>query len=245
MKGAKRRPAGLGTKRAAKRKTPHRGAKRAAIYLRVSSLEQTYENQRPDVERIAKARGWPIVARYAEHASASNGQARPAFESMMKDAHGGAFEVVIVWSLDRFGRSLTGNTAAVLELDRMGVQVVSARETWLDTGSPVRSLLVAIFSWQAEQETAFRSERTIAGMVRARAAGAKIGRPRTPIDKEKLRALHAAGDSHRKIAQRLHVPRSTIGDALRDLREAPSAPPSPKRRPKTGVRSAAQKARAK
>ena len=110
---------------------------------------------------------------------------------------------------------MTGNLAAVLELDRLGVQVVSVREPWLDTGGPVRSLLVAIFSWVAEQETAQRSARTLAGMARARANGKRIGRPRAMVDVTKARALHAQGDSIRKIAQRLHVPRSTVSDALR------------------------------
>jgi len=72
----------------------------------------------------------------------------------MGPAYRGDFEVVLVWSLDRLGRSMTGNLEAVLELDRCGVEVVSVREPWLDTGGPVRALLIAIFGWVAEQERA-------------------------------------------------------------------------------------------
>ena len=73
---------------------------------------------------------------------------------MLKDARRGKFAVLVIWALERFGRSMIGNLSDVLELDRIGVTVVSARETWLDTGGPVRSLLIAIFSWVAEQERA-------------------------------------------------------------------------------------------
>ena len=70
------------------------------------------------------------------------------------------FDALIVWAIDRFGRSMVGNLTDVLELDRLGVQVVSVRESWLDTGSPVRNLLIAIFSWVAEQERTRLVERT-------------------------------------------------------------------------------------
>jgi DNA invertase Pin-like site-specific DNA recombinase len=79
-------------------------AKRAAIYLRVSSEEQTYENQRPEVKRLARTRGYKIVAWYEEQVRAS--KARPEFTRMMQDAHQGRFDVLVVWALDRFGRSL-------------------------------------------------------------------------------------------------------------------------------------------
>jgi DNA invertase Pin-like site-specific DNA recombinase len=68
---------------------------------------------------------------------------RPVFDRMVRDAHQGAFDVLVVWALDRFGRSMVGNLQAVLDLDRCGVQVVSVREPWLDTGSAVRPLLIA------------------------------------------------------------------------------------------------------
>jgi DNA invertase Pin-like site-specific DNA recombinase len=73
---------------------------------------------------------------------------------------------------------MVGNLADVLELDRIGVTVVSVRESWLDTGGPVRSLLIAIFSWVAEQERARLIERTKAGLAAARRKGKRLGRPR-------------------------------------------------------------------
>jgi putative DNA-invertase from lambdoid prophage Rac len=150
---------------------------RAAIYLRVSKANgsQTVENQRPEVEQIARARGLAIVHVYEEQASAV--KHRPQYERMMRDAKKGSFNTLVVWALDRFGRSMTGNLTDVLELDRVGVTVVSVRESWLDTGSPVRSLLIAIFSWVAEQERARLIERTKAGLEQARRRGPRSAAP--------------------------------------------------------------------
>jgi putative DNA-invertase from lambdoid prophage Rac len=72
-----------------------------------------------------------------------------------------------LWALDRFHRSMLGSVQDVLELDRLGVPILSVREAWLDTSGPVRSLLIAIFGWVAEQERARLIERTKAGLERA------------------------------------------------------------------------------
>lgn len=188
------------------------GMKRAAIYLRVSSDEQTYENQRPDVERVVSTRGYELIRTYKERASAA--KARPSFARMMTDAHRGAFDVLVVWALDRFGRTMIGNMQAVLELDRCGVKVVSVREPWLDTEGAVRPLLIAIFSWVAQQEQEQIVARTVAGMERARKKGIRIGRPEVPIDLKLARALQAQGKSVRDISQQIRVPKSTVHRAL-------------------------------
>ncbi len=185
---------------------------RAAIYLRVSRGDQTNENQRPDVARIVETRRLELVASYEEKVSAA--KVRPQFDRMMRDAHRGTFDVLVVWALDRFGRSMVGNLQAVLALDRCGVQVVSVCESWLDTGSPVRSLLIAIFSWVAEQERAHLVERTKAGIARARRKGVHIGRPERPVDLRRARALRDEGLSLREVAKRLKVPATTVHRAL-------------------------------
>jgi DNA invertase Pin-like site-specific DNA recombinase len=172
---------------------------RAALYLRVSTDRQSTENQKPEVEQLARARGFEVVTIYEEQASAA--KARPKYEQMLKDARRRKFDVLVVWALDRFGRSMTGNLTDVLELDRVGVTVVSVRESWLDTGSPVRSLLVAILSWVAEQERARLIERTKAGLEAARRRGAKIGRPRRRIDVGRARELRAGREPTTSICQ--------------------------------------------
>ncbi len=187
--------------------------KRAAIYLRVSKGELHTENQRPDVDRIIATRDLELVAEYEEKVSAA--KVRPVFDEMMREVHRGAFDVLVVWALDRFGRSMVGNLQAVLELDRCGVQVVSVRETWLDTGGPVRPLLIAIFGWIAEQERATIVARTNAGLERARRQGVRLGRPPHVIDVQQAQVLLEQGISLRQVAKRLRVPAMTLHGAIK------------------------------
>src|SRR5690349_5142372 len=101
---------------------------RCAIYLRVSGDRQTVENQRPECEQLARARGYEVVEVFEEQESAA--KKRPAFEAMMGGARRGRFTVVVLWALDRFGRSFVKNILDVKELDRLGVATVSVREAW-------------------------------------------------------------------------------------------------------------------
>jgi DNA invertase Pin-like site-specific DNA recombinase len=184
----------------------------------VSTDGQTVDNQRPELERLAIARHLAIVSTYVE--SASTTKRRPVLERMTIDAKRGAFDVLLVWPLDRFGRSMVGNVNDALVLDRAGVQLVSVREPWLDTGGPVRDLLLAIFSWVAEQELRRLVERTRAGIERARQNGTKsgkpIGRPRRLVGGDVHRALtmHAAGRSVGAIATVMRLSRPTVARAL-------------------------------
>jgi putative DNA-invertase from lambdoid prophage Rac len=193
--------------------------RRAAIYLRVSTEDQTNENQRPDLEQLARARGLTVVQVFEEKASAAS--SRAIFRSMLDDAHRGRFHVVLVWALDRLGRSMVGNLQAVLALDRMGVAVVSYREPWLDAAGPLRELLICIFSWVAQQERARLIERTTAGLERARREGKRLGRPPARFDLQRAQMLQTRGKPVREIARELGVPRSVIARALRPSKGEP------------------------
>ena len=185
----------------------------AALYLRVSTDEQKVENQRADLERLASVRGFDIRSTFDETVSGI-AKSRPALDAMLLAAHRGEFRVVLVWALDRLGRSMYGMIATVLELDRLGVRVVSFSESWLDTGGPVRQLLLAIFSWQAEQERARLVERTRAGLARARREGKRLGRRPTQLDLDQALELRAAGRSIRAVAAELKVAPSIVHRAL-------------------------------
>jgi putative DNA-invertase from lambdoid prophage Rac len=196
---------------------------RAALYLRVSTAEQDVANQVPELERLAERRGWSIVATYEEQVSGA-ALARPELRRLLVDAHRGRFEVVLVWALDRLGRSMSGTLSTVLELDQKGVRVVSAAEPWLDATGPVRSLLVAVFAWVAEQERARLGERTRAGLARARGEGKALGRPKARIaELGRARELIAAGQSVREVAKALRVAPSTLH---RKLAAVPKTGPS-------------------
>lgn len=191
--------------------------KRAALYLRVSTERQTVANQRPELVKLAKARGLTIVRTFEEQESAA--KRRPAYEAMLMEAHRGEFDVVLVWSLDRFGRSALANLQAVLDLDAKGVRLVSARESWLDTQGPVRQLLIYILSWVAEQERARLIERTVAGMNRARAQGKHVGRPRRPVNLKIVRMLLDGGATRRQVCLSQSISMATLERALAAGRE--------------------------
>ena len=193
---------------------------KVAIYLRVSKRDgsQTTENQRPEVEAVARQRG-EVVRAYVEQGSAA--KARPVFREMMQAARAGEFSCLVVWALDRFGRSLTGNMVDLLELDKLGVCVVSVRETWLDTCSPMRNLLVAIFSWCAEQERARLSERVKAGLETARGKGKRLGRKPFAVDvAEGVRLLTEERLSQRAAAKRMGLTLSVFHRTMKPVLDA-------------------------
>jgi DNA invertase Pin-like site-specific DNA recombinase len=172
-------------------------APRAALYVRVSTEKQTARNQLAELRQLAHARGYePVV--YEEVESAA--KLRPTFQRMLSDARAGRVRAILVWALDRFHRSMLGAIQDVLELDRIGVPVLSVREGWLDTSGPVRPLLVAIFGWVAEQERARLIERTKAGLERARRDGVRLGRPRASPLKLQAAVVHVRGGASLRTA---------------------------------------------
>lgn len=195
---------------------------RAAIYLRVSTDAQTCANQRPEVVALAKARGLKVVKVYEEKASSVG--SRPVWDKCWAAAHDGEFDHLLVWSLDRLHRSLLGAVNSVVELDRIGVRVVSVREQWLDSAGPARGLLVAVFGWLGEQERRRLVERTRAGLERARREGKRLGRPPAVIDLEKARTLRSQGLALREVARQLGVGSATLHRALRDVSETGANP---------------------
>ena len=130
-----------------------------------------------------------------------------------------AFDVLVVWALGRFGRSLAKNVEAVVALDEKHVEVVSVREPWLDTAGPTRGLLVSIFSCIAERGSERISERVRAGQTRAKREGKYIGRPRAKLNRDKARELRAKGLSIRETAKKLRASRATVHHVLQDTRE--------------------------
>jgi DNA invertase Pin-like site-specific DNA recombinase len=223
----------------------------AAVYYRVSKQDgsQTTDNQIPDVESLARARGdaLPPALCFAEQESAA--KSRPVFQKMLEAAGRGRFRTLYIWAIDRFGRNLAGNLDDFRRLAACGVKVVSVREPWLEQEGPTRDLMVAIFSWVAQQERARLIERTNAGLARARKEGVKLGRPRVPRDAmERCRALVVAGASVRGAAAQVSyvdgkgkckvVSESALRAYLLDVRGKGDALPVPGDAP-AGVSTAA------
>ena len=183
---------------------------RAALYVRVSTPEQTVANQELELRRWAERLGHEVVNVYADTASGARG-GRVALASVLAGAHRREFDVLLIWSLDRLSREGIGAIARYMDqLRAAGVRVQSHQEPWLDTTGPVGELLIAIFGWVAQQERQRIGERVRAGQARARAQGVHIGRRPRAVDVEEVRRRREAGQGWRRIARALKIPTTTI-----------------------------------
>ena len=172
-------------------------------YARVSTEDQTLDLQR---DALKKAKCRQI---YEEHASGKN-TARPQLEACLKSLREG--DALIVWRLDRLGRSLADLIRLTQDLQARGIAFASLTER-IDTRSPTGQLVFHMFGALAEFERNLIRERTMAGLKAARARGRKGGRPRklTPKDLKTVRALLRSGDVPvSTIAEQFRVARSTL-----------------------------------
>lgn len=154
--------------------------KKAVIYARISTGEQNLDNQIRELKIMQKLQNYILLGVYSDKMSGGSAN-RPEFQRMLKDARLRKFDVVLVWSLDRFSREGINNTLSYLKyLKNHNVALKSLKESWLDTSdSGMGELLIAIFSWIAGQERKRISERTKAGLVNAKNVG-KRGKDKKP-----------------------------------------------------------------
>ena len=125
---------------------------RAAAYLRVSTAGQDNSNQFPDIEGLARAKGFELAAYYVEKGSSWHQGHQPELARLLDDLRSGRrkYDYLIVWSIDRLCRGGIGEIfSRVGAFTRLGVKVLSCKETWLDTDGPTGDLLLAITSWVA------------------------------------------------------------------------------------------------
>ena len=140
--------------------------KRAALYMRVSTVDQHPETQLLDLRQMAAQRGYEIVQEYSDKISGVKAR-RPGLDQMMADARRGRFDVVLVWASDRIARSTRHFLEVLDEFNRLNVEFVSFREQ-IDTGGPLGRAIVVIIGAIAELERNLIIERVRAGMRRAR-----------------------------------------------------------------------------
>jgi DNA invertase Pin-like site-specific DNA recombinase len=187
--------------------------KKAGLYLRVSTGEQTTENQRRELEEVAQRSGWEIVAVYEDAgiSGARGRDKRPAFDKLNKDAARRKFDVVMAWSVDRLGRSLQDLVGFLNELRDLKVDLFLHKQG-MDTTTPGGRMLFQMCGVFAEFERAMISERVRAGLARVKARGPTegkkpIGRPRQTDPKlaERVREMRAAGMGFVKIGRTLGI----------------------------------------
>jgi len=189
--------------------------KKAAIYLRVSTPEQHAENQMPELVRYIEARGWVVWEQYADEGVSGTKASRPALDRLMEDARRRKFDVVVAWSVSRFGRSLVNSVVTMQELSDLGVGLVFVTQG-VDTTTTIGRGVVALLAALAEAEVEERRDRIKAGLRRARAKGKRLGRPKRHLVPVKLvKERLAAGESLRKVARDLDIPVSTVHRQLR------------------------------
>jgi DNA invertase Pin-like site-specific DNA recombinase len=187
--------------------------KRAALYLRVSTLDQHPETQLHDLRQMATQRGYQIVAEFTDRISGTKAK-RPGLDQLMTGARRGQFDVVLVWASDRIARSVWHFLDVLDELNRINVEFVSFREQ-IDTGGPLGRALVVIIGAIAELERNLIIERVRAGMRRARLEGRHIGRNPLVLDQNGIRRDRAHGYSLREIAKTYRISTATVQRVLK------------------------------
>src|SRR5437899_2382709 len=171
--------------------------KRVACYLRVSTNEQTVENQRNDVRTYCKARGWDNVTEYSDSGISGLRDRRPGLDHLLTDVKARRVDVVVVAAFDRFGRSVR-HLVETLELFRhLDVEFISLREQ-IDTGSPLGQAVFTIIAAIAQLERSLIVERVKAGLRRAKAEGKRLGREPLQVDSYRLNDV-----LRRKLSARL------------------------------------------
>ena len=186
--------------------------KRAALYLRVSSVDQHPETQAHDLHQMAAQRGYEIVGTYTDRISGTKAK-RPGLGDLMRDARRGKFDVVLVWASDRIARSMKHYLELLDELNRLNIEFISFREN-IDTGGPLGRAIVVIIAAIAELERNLIVERVKAGMRRARLEGRHIGRMPLVLDRDAICSDRGRGQSLRQIARCHRISTATVRRVL-------------------------------
>ena len=187
--------------------------KRAALYMRVSTLDQHPETQLHDLRQMAAQRGYEIIHEYTDRISGAKAR-RPGLHQMMADARRGKFDAVLVWASDRLARSVKHFLDVLDELNRLNIEYVSFREN-IDTAGPLGRAIVVIVGAVAELERNLIVERVRAGMRRVRLEGQRIGRAPLELDQAAIQRDRLHGQSLRKIAKGHRVSTATVQRVLK------------------------------
>src|ERR1700681_561757 len=190
---------------------------RVALYARVSTLNnQDPEMQLAELREYAGRRGWEIIEEFTDQGVSGSKESRPSLNRLMSDAWRRRVDAVLVWRIDRFGRSLKHLVNALAELAALGVAFISLRDN-LDLSTPSGRLMFQIIGAMAEFERALIQERVRAGLRNARAKGKRLGRPRVIVDASQIACLRSQGRSWAQITDEIGVSKGTAQRAVLGL----------------------------
>jgi putative DNA-invertase from lambdoid prophage Rac len=179
---------------------------KAALYARVSTVDQEPENQLAELRRYAAARGWQ-AAEYVDHGVSGSQDRRTALDGLLSDARRRRLDVVVCWRLGRLGRNLRHLVTLLDDLQALGVAFVSLGEG-IDCTTPAGRLQLHVLAALAEFERGRIAERVKAGLAQARRRGQRLGRPPVQVPVDRLTAV--AGLRLTDAATQLGVSRSTV-----------------------------------
>jgi DNA invertase Pin-like site-specific DNA recombinase len=182
------------------------------LYLRVSSLEQSLDLQRKELEEYAKARGWEIEKIYEDKSTGTNTNRR-ALKELLQDCHRRQVKKVLIWKLDRLGRSLSDLISILRDWQELGIDLTSMRDS-IDMSSSSGRLLTQLLMIFAEYEVSIIRERVRAGIAAAKARGKKFGRP-PRLDHNRIVQLRLQGWSQGRIAKELGTNKGVVSKVLR------------------------------
>jgi DNA invertase Pin-like site-specific DNA recombinase len=197
---------------------------KCAIYARVSTTDQNCDMQLRELREYCARRGWEITGEYVDTGWSGAKASRPRFDALMADARMRRFDGILVWKLDRWGRSVSNCLATIQELTTLGVRWMAITQN-LDTdqNNPTARLILHILASVAEFEREMIRERVKAGMKAARHRGKALGRRRVVFDRAKVSAMRKKGASVREIARELGVGKGTIERALQASQNGPGS----------------------
>jgi len=193
--------------------------KRAAIYVRVSTDEQTVENQIRELRQIAQRRGWEVVEEYhdAGISGARGRDKRPGLDKMLKDASKRRFDVTMAWAIDRLGRSLIDLLGTIQTLDACGVDLYLDQQA-IDTTTPAGKLMFQVTGAFAEFERSIIRQRINAGLKRAVEQGRQLGRPKIdPAIEKRIRRQLLAGKGILRVARECKVGTGTVQRIAKEM----------------------------
>src|SRR5688500_18295611 len=182
------------------------GQMRAAIYARVSTVDQHCDNQLLELRRYCEARGWRIAREFVDHGVSGAKERRPALDDLVRDARRRRFDALVVWRLDRLGRNLRHLILLLDDLQATGVAFVSLSEG-IDATTPAGRLQLHVLGAIAEFERDRIRERVVAGLARVKSKGQRLGRPERVVSEVVLAPVR--GLPVREAARRLGVSPAT------------------------------------
>jgi len=188
---------------------------KVGIYARVSTIDkgQDVGMQLHELEAYAKARGWTVQDRYLDEGVSGSKERRPGLDRLLSSCRRRQIDVVLVWRLDRLGRSLKHLIMLLDELQSLGVVFVALHEQ-IDCTTATGQLMLHLLGAFAEFERALIRDRVKAGLAHAQSKGQRLGRPCLEIDLARVKSLRKDGNSIRQIAHALHISPASVHKTL-------------------------------